>query len=117
MFSNSRRLLIALALGLGIAVSGCATHPSQRHSETFIQARSAWLADDYETALPMMQAEAELGNPEAQYALGYMHYHGQGTEVDLEAARKWISLSAEQGYPQAIRALSQLAALGTRRSG
>lgn len=49
---------------------------------------------------------AERGDPDAQYALGYMYYYGQGTPKDDIAAKVWIEKSAAQGQPQAQKALN-----------
>ncbi|RFA31503.1 hypothetical protein CAI21_02180 [Alkalilimnicola ehrlichii] len=62
-----------------------------------------------------MRAEAQEGNPDAQYALGYMYFNGQGVEPDLDEAMEWIRRAAEQGHRPALEALTQLAAIGARK--
>jgi TPR repeat protein len=108
------RLVAATLLALSMLIGGCATVPTPA-DDTFERARAAWEAEDYEQALILMQPAAQRGNPQAQYALGYMYYNGQGTEVNEEVAMEWIRRSAEQGHRPALQALSQLAALGVRR--
>lgn len=100
---------IVAATVLALSLTGCAT--TSPGAETMAQARDAWIEQDYEQAMILMAREAELGNPEAQYALGYMYYNGQGTEVDIERALELITRAAEQGHSPAIRALSELATL------
>lgn len=53
---------------------------------------------------------ALAGDRDAQYALGYMYFYGQGTSRNEMLARKWITRAANQAQPQAKRALSMLAA-------
>lgn len=53
------------------------------------------------------QAAAQ-GDPDAEYALGYMFYYGRGTPRDEDSARLWIGKAAAQGQPQAIKALQLL---------
>lgn len=106
MTSRLAPLVLLLAAGL----AGCASTPGAGEPSDFEQARSAYLAEDYQRALPLMQREAELGNPHAQYTLGYMYYYGRGVQQNLDLALKWIRQAAAQGDARALEALSSLAA-------
>lgn len=105
-------LVLAASFGLGACASS--TGPADLDGATFAQARAAYLAEDYPRALALMRSEAALGNPRAQYTLGYMYYHGQGVPQDMEQALQWIRQAAAQGDPRALEALSALAAAGMR---
>lgn len=63
---------------------------------------------NYTEAFEKLQPLAEKDNPDAQYAIGYMYYYGKGTEKDIVQAQKWIRNAANQGQPQAIKAMSLL---------
>lgn len=52
---------------------------------------------DYALALAEWSAEAERGNPDAQYNLGQMYRLGQGVDVDMSKAFGWYLRAAEQG--------------------
>lgn len=108
------RLCLALALVLGLTACASTPKTAPREALTMAEARSAYLAQDYTSALPLLRHEAELGNPHAQYTLGYMYYYGQGVVEDVEEALKWIRLAAAQGDARALEALSTLAAAGLR---
>ena len=41
---------------------------------------------------------AENGDANAQYFLAQMYEEGHGTEIDLDEAKRWLSISAKQGY-------------------
>lgn len=58
----------------------------------------------YDCSITRIQQSAADGNPDAQYALGYMYYYGIGTPKDLSAASLWIQRSATQGQPLALQA-------------
>lgn len=47
------------------------------------------------------------GNPEAQYAVGYMYYYGYGVTQDKDVGYFWIQRAADQHYLPAISALKQ----------
>jgi hypothetical protein len=106
------RLCLLLALVAGM--TACASTGSGPAVRTMEEARSAYLAKDYQRALQLMRQEAELGNPHAQYTLGYMYYYGQGVAEDMEEALKWIRMAAAQGNMHAMEALGTLAAAGMR---
>lgn len=61
-------------------------------------------------SLKQIQQAAKNGNPDAEYALGYMYYYGQKVPQNNEAARAWIQKAAAQGQPQAMTALKMIEA-------
>lgn len=58
----------------------------------------------YGCSLSRVTRAAEAGDPDAQYALGYMYFYGIGTVRDRETARLWIERASRQGQPLAIKA-------------
>ena len=44
---------------------------------------------------------AELGEPRAQYQLGYLHFNGKDVPKDLDTARRWLLAAADQGNASA----------------
>ena len=55
----------------------------------------------YENLLPL----AELGDPDAQNAIGFMHYRGAGVPQDFTKAHDWFHQAAESGSIAAQRNL------------
>lgn len=115
-----RKGLQRLTLGLGLAFSllalaGCAsTPPSPGSPERFEQGREAYMTGDYSRAFELLLREAEEGNPDAQYTVGYMYYQGQGVQQDEQAALRWIQTAANNGSRRAVQALGQMAGIGAR---
>ncbi len=72
----------------------------------FMKAKAAYLAYDFPVAFPLMLKEAGVGNLQAQYAVGYMYFYGQGVGINYEESLKWIRKAAEQGYAKAFKALA-----------
>lgn len=60
---------------------------------------------DFYQAFQCLKSIAKAGNPEAQYAIGYMYFYGQGVLEDKQQAIFWMTRSAKQNYPLAIEAL------------
>ena len=54
-----------------------------------------------EKSIASYHMEAERGDVESQYWLGYLYGVGEGVETDLVEAFKWTSLAAEQGHAKA----------------
>lgn len=61
-------------------------------------------AQDYRRAFIRLKPEAAKGQPDAQYAIGYMYYYGQGVVEDRKKAWYWINMAAEAGQPDALAA-------------
>jgi hypothetical protein len=61
---------------------------------------AVYSAGDHERALLIYEQElAPIGDKYAQYMVGYMHLHGEGTEQDNSEALAWFRLAAERGEP------------------
>ncbi|KAB7623012.1 tetratricopeptide repeat protein [Alkalilimnicola sp. S0819] len=101
-----------MALGLTLLLAGCAnTQPGPRaESPQLAQGRAAFMAEDYERAAPLLQQAAMSGNPQAQYALGYMYFYGLGVKQDRTQALALIREAAAGGDQRAVQALGEMAA-------
>ncbi|EKD71206.1 MAG: hypothetical protein ACD_46C00246G0005 [uncultured bacterium] len=64
----------------------------------------------YKRAMRDLLPLASDGNPEAQYAVGYMYYYGYGVTQDTDVGYFWINRSASQDYAPAKQALAVIAA-------
>ena len=56
----------------------------------------------------LMIRSARQGNAAAQYNMGYIYNNGITIDIDTSEALKWYTLSANQGYEQAIDFLNKL---------
>lgn len=63
---------------------------------------------DYRQAFIRLKPEADKGQPDAQYAVGYMYYYGQGVVEDRRKAWYWITAAAKAGQPDAKVAVKVL---------
>jgi TPR repeat protein len=54
-----------------------------------------------ESTLQQLQAEAERGNAQAQYALGGAYYNGNGVTRNPAQGAQWLLRAAEGGYAPA----------------
>jgi len=59
-------------------------------------------AQQYRQAFIHLKPEAQKGQRDAQYAVGYMYYYGQGVVEDRKKACYWIRKAAVAGQPDAI---------------
>ena len=60
---------------------------------------------NYRDAFVRLLPIAKRGNLDAQYAVGYMYYYGQGVVPDKRKAIHWIREAAKAGQPDAQAAL------------
>ena len=64
---------------------------------------------NYREAFIHLMPAARAGSADAQYAIGYMYYYGQGVTEDRKKAWYWIHCAAKAGQQDAIAAVQILA--------
>jgi TPR repeat protein len=64
--------------------------------------------EDFLTSLSWLRASAKQNNTEAQYNLGVFHEKGYGVSKDLDKAKEWYQLAADQGLEVAIQKIQAL---------
>lgn len=52
-----------------------------------------------------LRQAADAGDPDAQYALGYMYFTGKNVPADRQTALSWIKRASVQGQEQAVEAM------------
>jgi hypothetical protein len=57
----------------------------------------AYLRGDYKTAYQLIKPQAEKGDADAQFILGFMYDEGKGVPQDYPEAAKWYRRAAKQG--------------------
>lgn len=60
------------------------------------------------TDIEEILSDAQAGNADAQYEIGYRYYYGEGLEQDYSIAYKWFEKAAEQGIEEAIEILGEM---------
>jgi TPR repeat protein len=70
---------------------------------------NSFRVQDYRRAFIRLKPEAIKGQPDAQYAIGYMYYYGQGVVEDKKKAWFWINKAASVGQVEALEAVTILA--------
>jgi len=63
---------------------------------------------DQQSAMPLIRAAAERGDPRAQYIVGLAHFNADYAEKDWPRAYALLTLSQSAGLPQASAALAQM---------
>ncbi|MEM7280308.1 MAG: tetratricopeptide repeat protein [Pseudomonadota bacterium] len=62
---------------------------------------------NYKKALNWFEMAAKQDDAEAQYAMFYMQYNQQGTQLDAGEARTWLMAAAENQLPEALYGLAR----------
>lgn len=106
-FSPIHFIKTALLVAVCLVLTACAT-PQQRYSQDYSSARQNFNKHNYRSAFTQLQRPAKAGDPNAQYALGYMYYNGQGTVANPAKARYWFQQAAHKGQPKAKKALQMM---------
>lgn len=112
MKKKNLRLIAFLSLSAALSLlTACQHAPSNDKNDNTASGTSSGCSTNpylmkYGCSIERIQAAAEAGNPDAQYALGYMYYYGIDTVKDRDTAELWIQRSANQGQPLAKKAWS-----------
>lgn len=110
MNSKTAKLITCLSLSAALSLMTACHRPPSNDAKT-ASGSSPQCSDNpylmkYGCSIERIQSAAEGGNPDAQYALGYMYYYGIDTVKDRDTAELWIQRSANQGQPLAKKAWS-----------
>ena len=94
---------LSVVICLVFALTGCMTS-----GYNLREGIHSFQVQDYRQAFIRLKPEAQKGQPDAQYAVGYMYYYGQGVVEDRKRAWYWITCAAKAGQPDAIEAMNIL---------
>lgn len=112
---------VCLSAVLLLNLNGCSTRsenssvelgsgpvkPSSSFSSSAVCANNSFL-QKYQCSFTRIEEAARSGDPDAQYALGYLYYYGIGTTQDRQTGLIWIKKAAAQGQSVAQEALKAL---------
>ena len=97
------RVVFGLFFCMLIVLTGCATG-----AVNLREGIHSFQVQDYRSAFVRLKPEADKGNADAQYAVGYMYYYGQGIVEDRKKAWYWITCAAKAGQADAKMAVKIL---------
>jgi TonB family protein len=83
---------------------------SQMASADIQAAMATYQSHDFDKAFKQFQELAEIGNPQAQYALGVMYLRGEGASSNQLLGYGWLKLASENGHAKATELLPKIRA-------
>jgi cell division septation protein DedD len=98
--------LYVLILASAFFNAGCLREVNKNLTDQ--EARDSYYRGDFGRSFRLTEALAYQGDAKAEYTLGYMYYYGIGAPANKALGKAWIRRSAEQGYPPAITAATQI---------
>lgn len=98
------RFVAVLMICLASFLSGCLGGRMD-----FAEGIKSFQIQNYRQAFIRLMPAAKAGNADAQYAIGYMYYYGQGVIEDRKKAWYWINCAAKAGQADAMQAVKILA--------
>lgn len=84
-------------------LQGCT---SIQMSEQLAYGKIKYCEGNYRAAFCALYPVAQRGNPQAEYAIGYMYYYGFGAPESMELGIYWLRKAAKKNYACAIQALN-----------
>lgn len=105
------RIIGILFICMAVLLSGCFGGRM-----TYAEGIRSFQIQDYRQAFIRLMPAAKAGNPDAQYAVGYMYYYGQGVLENRKKAWYWITCAAKAGQLEAIQAMQNVEHVDTTES-
>lgn len=88
----------------------CQPHPSasaiKPHTISADKCKQYSFLQPYGCSILTLEQNAENGDINAAYILGYVYYYGLGTPTDSASGKLWIEKAANEGQPQAVKAMA-----------
>ncbi len=100
------------SLLLLVSLVGCVTESGASSDSAYEQGQQSFKQGDYKSAFHLLYPLAMDGQPDAQYAVGYMIYYGKGVVKNQQIGQAWIREAAIHGQSQAELALRLLTQKG-----
>lgn len=91
--------IVLLVIVSSLTLAACSGNKIQ-----YDRAKQSFKKQNYYNAFVRLYPLAEKGNPDAQYAVGFMYYYGRGVVENKSKAYSWIHKAATQGQPEAVKA-------------
>lgn len=107
-----KKTLIALMLFASIPFHAQAQNMNGRYYEILLRAEIM----RKKTIFELVKIEAEMGDPNCQYLTGTYYLQGFGTPKDLNEAKKWFIVAANNGQKYAKRMVRDIADMENRSS-
>jgi TPR repeat protein len=110
--------LMAFFASLLMACATMKTNPPMRPDTIAYLEEAQRLFNDgyYKRARNLLLPLACDGNPQAQYAIGYMYYYGYGVPQDTDVGYFWIKRAADSQFVPAQQALLMITQDGSKRA-
>jgi len=97
---------IVTFLLMAFAIAGCV---SKKENPQIEIAKLDYIRQDYEAAAMHLWPLVQQGDPDAEYALGYLYFYGKGVPQDVLKGRELIQRAAEKSNVQALKAIDMMA--------
>ena|SRR5436190_16317042 len=112
-------MMILIAL-IGSTLSSCASFhrsPTIAQTSELLKGKRDFENGYYLDAMHRLLPLACDGDPQAEYAVGYMFYYGYGVGQDTVIGCFWMQRAANKGYPPAIEAMKTAAINNINKPG
>ena len=108
VMKTSPLLSFAILCSGALLLNACSTQNNEQKliNKEVSAGKINFAQGQYPLAFTDLLPAAEKGDKQAQYAVGYMYYYGKGTTQNIYEAKKWFEKSAQQGDPNAKKALA-----------
>lgn len=107
MITLRRSLIVMSLVGSSLLLQSCASQ-EDHVSQQLALGKTYFKQQQYQRAFVTLEPAAKAGNPDAEYAVGFMYYYGRGVAENRAMAKYWMHKAAQHGQASAQKALSKI---------
>lgn len=111
--SQSAQLQFVCRSGCGLPIPGTPLYEPPNSAHFYALGVQALQKHEYEYATDMFKVAASWASKPAEYSLGLMYFRGDGVPTDRSLGAAWMTLAAERGDPQYVKARDAMVGLLT----
>lgn len=109
---QARAVQTTMESGAAVTKEGASTPDGSADAMLSKEIATAIQRGNFAEAYYLWRPQAEAGDADAQYGIGWMYHNGYGLAIDDEEAIGWWELASRQGHIDATFALGMLFGLG-----
>ena len=96
-----RAMGLAFLAALLAGAAGCTGGGAPSSEADAAKGLDAFERRDFETAFEALEPLAEQADPDAQFMVGFMYFHGRGVDRDYDEGMRLFGAAAEEGHAEA----------------
>ncbi|MCG6202660.1 tetratricopeptide repeat protein [Psychromonas antarctica] len=102
---HNNKITLSFLLIILISLFSCTEYVSDEVSDELTKARTAYIDEDYGTAMKIWKELSEQEIPESLWGVGILYESGYGVKQNFKTAKEWFTKAEKHNYAPAQHSL------------